>query len=34
MMRFMLQVYPGGFDEAGPDCASPPEAVAPMMKFQ
>lgn len=32
-MRFMLQVYPGGFDEAGPDFAPPPEAVAPMMKF-
>ena len=32
-MRFMLRVYPGGFDEAGPDFASAPEAVAPMMKF-
>lgn len=39
-MRFMLlaglsgylQVYPGGFDEAGPDFAPPPE-VAPVMKF-
>jgi hypothetical protein len=32
-MRFMLLVYPEGFDTAAPDFAPPPEAVAAMMKF-
>ncbi|HWD56908.1 MAG TPA: YciI family protein [Stellaceae bacterium] len=32
-MRFMLLVYPEGFDTAGPDFAPPPEAMAAMMKF-
>lgn len=32
-MRFMLLVYPEGFDKAGPDFMPPPEAMAAMMKF-
>ena len=32
-MRFMLLVYPEGFDAAAPDFAPPHEAVAAMMKF-
>ena len=32
-MRFMLLVYPEGFDKAAADFAPPPEAVAAMMKF-
>ncbi|MFZ2008301.1 MAG: YciI family protein [Stellaceae bacterium] len=33
MMRFMVLVYPEGFDKAEPDFAPPPESVAAMMKF-
>jgi len=32
-MRFMLLVYPEGFDKAGADFAPPPEEVAAMMAF-
>lgn len=32
-MRFMVLVYPEGFDKAGPDFAPPAEAMAAMMKF-
>lgn len=32
-MRFMVLVYPDGFDKAGPGFAPPAEAMAAMMKF-